>query len=175
MDGSTEQEFHDFVVTHSPALARLARLLVANPDAAKDLVQVVLLRAWRSWHRVSRAEDPDAYVRKILVNAAVSGRRRRWRGELPTSQVPELPAGDDYQRLADRDYLVGAVRALPPRQRAAVVLRYFCDLDDRAVADVPGCSVATVRSQISRALARLRVTAAPDGQPVTNPSRQESP
>jgi RNA polymerase sigma-70 factor (sigma-E family) len=153
LDGS----FHDYVVARGPALYRLARLLSADPAAAQDLVQTALLRAWTSWSRVRAADDPDAYVRRILVNAARSGWRRRWRGESPAEMVGAPSAADGYQQVDDREQLMAALRALPPRQRAAVVLRYFCDLDDPAIAGLLGCSATTVRSHISRALARLRV------------------
>ena len=156
---AAEREFHDFVVARSGALAGLARLLAADADAAEDLLQVVLLRAWRSWRRVRQAESPEAYLRKIMVNAAVSGWRRRWRAESPADPLPEMPSDDQYRAVADRDYVIRAVRALPARQRAAVVLRYFSDLDDAEIADALGCSVSTVRSQISRALTSLRVAA----------------
>jgi RNA polymerase sigma-70 factor (sigma-E family) len=155
----TDGHFHDFVMSRTPDLARLARLLSSDAGAAEDLVQVTLLRAWRSWPRVTGAADPDAYVRRIMVNAAVSGWRRRWRAEIPSGAVPLEATADPYQQVDDRDYLVRTVRTLPVRQRAAIVLRYFADLDDTAIADALGCSIATVRSQISRALARLRVTA----------------
>jgi RNA polymerase sigma-70 factor (sigma-E family) len=159
MGKAAEREFHDFVVARSGALAGLARLLAADADAAEDLLQITLLRAWRSWRRVRQAESPEAYLRKIMVNAAVSGWRRRWRAEAPVDPLPETPSDDQYGAVADRDYLIRAVRGLSARQRAAVVLRYFSDLDDAEIADVLGCSVSTVRSQISRALTSLRVTA----------------
>lgn len=155
----TDGHFHDFVMSRTPGLSRLARLLSPDSGAAEDLVQVTLLRAWRSWPRVTGAADPDAYVRRIMVNAAVSGWRRRWRAETPTDAVPPGVTADRFQQVDDRDYLVRTVQTLPARQRAAIVLRYFADLDDAAVADALGCSIATVRSQISRALAQLRVTA----------------
>jgi RNA polymerase sigma factor (sigma-70 family) len=110
-----------------------------------------------------------------MVNAAVSGWRRGWRAELAADPLPEAPAADQYRAVADRDYLIRAVRELPPRQRAAVVLRYFSDLDDAEIADALGCSVSTVRSQISRALTSLRVAASPGtarvpGEPGRKPS-----
>jgi RNA polymerase sigma-70 factor (sigma-E family) len=173
MGKAAEREFHDFVVERSGALAGLARLLAADHDAAEDLLQVALLRAWRSWRRVRQAEAPEAYFRKIMVNAAVSGWRRGWRAELPASPLPEVPAADQYSAVADRDYLIRAVRGLPPRQRAAVVLRYFSDLDDAEIADALGCSVSTVRSQISRALTSLRVAA--DAATVPVPGEPSGP
>lgn len=142
----------------APDLSKLARLLSSDPAAAEDLLQSTLLRAWRSWPKVRAATDRQAYVRRIMVNTASSGWRRRWRAEIPTNRLPETPVGDEGNRLAERDWLVRAVRGLPSRQRAAVVLRYFLDLDDTAIADMLGCSASTVRSQISRALVGLRVS-----------------
>jgi RNA polymerase sigma-70 factor (sigma-E family) len=169
MDGA----FHDFVVTEGPALYRLALLLSADQAAAHDLVQTTMLRTWKAWSRVSAADDQGAYVRRILVNAARSGWRRRWRHESPTGSVAAPTSDSDgYQRVEDREQLVGVLRRLPPRQRAAVALRYLCDLEDKAIADMLGCSETTVRSQISRALAKLRITY-PD--PVPRAPRPESP
>jgi RNA polymerase sigma factor (sigma-70 family) len=119
---------------------------------------------------VRAAADRPAYVRQIMANTAVSRWRRRWRVEVPVGRVPERPGVDGYREVEERDQLVRAVRQLPARQRAAVVLRYFAGLDDAAVAGMLGCSVATVRSQISRALARLRVTTA---AAETTPDREQ--
>jgi RNA polymerase sigma-70 factor (sigma-E family) len=152
-----EQDFHDFVVAGSTGLFRLARMLAADPQAGEDLLQATLLKTWSAWPRVRRADNPDAYVRRVMINLATKGRIRRWRGEVPTAALPDTPGPDEHAAVDDRDALTNAVRQLPPRQRAAVVLRYFADLDDAAVADALDCSVATVRSQISRALATLRV------------------
>jgi RNA polymerase sigma-70 factor (sigma-E family) len=152
-----EREFREFVTARSADLLRLARVLTVDRHAAEDLVQISLLSAWRSWSRVRAADDPDAYVRRVMVNAAAGGLRRRWRGEVPTERLPERAVGDQVGAIGDRDALVREVRALPPRQRAAIALRYFADLDDQDVADALGCSVSTARSQISRALDKLRV------------------
>ena len=153
LDGS----FNDFVKAEGPSLSRLARLLSGDSAAAEDLVQVALLRAWKSWPRVSAAEDRAAYVRRILVNAARTGWRRRWRFESPSGMISAPSAHDAFQQVDDRERLMEALRVLAPRQRAAVVLRYFCDLDDATIADLISCSPATVRSQVSRALAQLCV------------------
>ena len=157
MGRADDQDFHDFVVAGSAGLFRLARVLAPDPHAGEDLLQATLLKAWSAWPRVRRAENPEAYVRRVMVNIALKARRRRWRDETPTAVLPERPAADQLASVDDRDVLVAAIRGLPPRQRAAVVLRYFADLDDTAIADALGCSVATVRSQISRALVTLRV------------------
>lgn len=157
MREETERDFREFVTARSGPLFRLACALTADPHHAEDLVQTALFKAWRSWHRVRSADDPDAYVRRVMVNAATSGWRRRWRGEVPSDRLPELTSSDPVDLVGDRDALVRAVRALPAKQRAAIALRYFADLDDPAIADALGCSVSTVRSQISRGLATLRV------------------
>jgi RNA polymerase sigma-70 factor (sigma-E family) len=157
-----ERDFHDFVVARSSSLARLARLLSSDPHAGEDLLQSTLLKTWSAWPRVARAENPDAYVRRVMVNTAAKGLRRRWRGEVPTETLPDVAGPDASHTVDERDALTIAVRRLPPRQRAAVVLRYFADLDDQEIADALECSVATVRSQISRALAALRVRSADD-------------
>jgi RNA polymerase sigma-70 factor (sigma-E family) len=150
--------FHDFVVAEGPSLYRLALLLSEDSAGAQDLVQTALLRAWKSWPRMCAAENRAAYVRRILINSARTGWRRRWRMESPSGMISGPSAGDGYQQVDDREQLVQALRELAPRQRVAVVLRYFCDLDDASIADLLGCSQVTVRSQVSRALARLRVT-----------------
>jgi RNA polymerase sigma factor (sigma-70 family) len=106
---------------------------------------------------VCAAEDRAAYVRRILVNAARTGWRQSWRVESPSGMISAPLAHDAYQQVDDRERLMEALRVLAPRQRAAVVLRYFCDLDDATIADLLNCSPATVRSQVSRALARLRI------------------
>lgn len=94
--------FHDFVMTEGPSLYRLARLLSEDSAAAEDLVQVALLRAWKSWPRVCAAEDRAAYVRRILVNAARTGWRRRWRLESPSGMISAPSAHDAYQQVDDR-------------------------------------------------------------------------
>jgi RNA polymerase sigma-70 factor (sigma-E family) len=167
----SDGDFEAFVALAAPDLSRLARLLSSDPAAAEDLLQSTFLRVWRSWPKVRVATDRQAYVRRVMVNTASSGWRRRWRSEIPTYRLPETPIGDVGNRIVERDWLVRAVRSLPNRQRAAIVLRYFLDLDDAAIADLLGCSVSTVRSQISRALVGLRVSTSDPGvvrkQPTT--------
>lgn len=157
MRRADEQDFHEFVVAASAGLARLARMLSADPHASEDLLQATLLKTWSAWPRVRKTENPDAYVRRVMVNTAAKSGRRMWRGEVPTEVLPEPAQPDDTHTVDDRNALVDAVRRLPTRQRAAVVLRYFLDLSDQDIADSLGCSVTTVRSQISRALAAIRV------------------
>lgn len=148
--------FEEFVAYSSPRLARVAYLLTRDWPTAEDLVQTALTKAWFAWPRLH--DDPSAYVRKILVNTYLSWWRRRWRGEVPTAELPDHPGTRDETRAVDdRDALWAALGRLPRRQRAVVVLRYFEDLSEVEVADLLGCSVGTVKSQASKALAKLRV------------------
>ncbi|WP_410809631.1 SigE family RNA polymerase sigma factor [Micromonospora sp. 067-2] len=156
--------FDDFVVTRSRRLLRTAFLLTGDWASAEDLLQTALARAWEAWRRIDG--DPEPYVRRILVNAYASSWRRRWRGELPTADLPEAAAVADPQTsIDDRDRLWRALGRLPRRQRAVLVLRYFEDLSEAEISETLGCSVGTVKSQASRALARLRLdeTLAPEG------------
>ncbi|MBN6054425.1 SigE family RNA polymerase sigma factor [Nonomuraea sp. RK-328] len=149
-------DFERYVEQRSARLLRTAYLLCRDWATAEDLLQTALARAWLAWRRVGEAPDP--YVYRILANTHASWWRRRWRGEVPTGEPPEHAAADDaFRGLGDRDALRAALAALPPRQRAVIVLRYFEDLPDEEIAAVLGCSVATVRSQASRALAKLRL------------------
>jgi RNA polymerase sigma-70 factor (sigma-E family) len=156
--------FADFVGARSPRLLRTAYLLTHDWGLAEDLLQTALTRAWEAWRRIEG--DPEPYVRRILVNTYSSWWRRRWNGEHPTGQLPELPvSGDPNAVLDERDRIWQALRGLPRRQRAVLVLRYFEDLSEAEIADVLGCSVGTVKSQASRALAKLRLdeTLMPEG------------
>jgi RNA polymerase sigma-70 factor (sigma-E family) len=117
---------------------------------------------WPHWQRVAHDRDPDAYVRKVMVNTYSSWWRRKWRGEQPTSDLPETTtASDDYARADLADALRRLLPTLAPRQRAVLVLRYYEDLTETATAEVLGCSVGTVKSQTSKALARLRLSTDP--------------
>lgn len=163
----------DFVTAHGPALQRLARALVRSDADAGDLTQDVLAAALVHWARVSAAQEPLAYVRRMMVNAATSWWRRPARREAPTAsgQLPRPRtgpppafgsglgnhhAGDHAETHAQRDELLTALRALPRRQRAVVVLRYYEGLDDATIADTMGISASTVRSNATRAIAALR-------------------
>ncbi|WP_407344267.1 SigE family RNA polymerase sigma factor [Pengzhenrongella phosphoraccumulans] len=149
------EDFRGFVVDRQRALLRTAWLLTGNWSAAEDLVQAALIRAWPHWERVGGGVAAYAYVRQVMVNLSIDWRHRRWRGEVPTEHLPDVmrAAGTD---LDLQQVLVGAVRALPPRQRAVVVLRYFDDLSEIDTAAAMGCTVGTVKSQTSKALATLR-------------------
>ena len=145
-----------FVREHGAALARTAFLLTGDHQLAEDLVQTALAKVAVRWDRVAAKGHPGAYVRQTMVRTAIGWRRRRWRGEMPSGDVPETRAADDLVAVDRRDRLRRALLTLPPRQRAAVVLRFYEDRTEADVADLMGCSVGTVKSQTARALAHLR-------------------
>ena len=148
-------DFAPFVTARSDALVRTAYLLTGSWQSAEDLLQVALAKSWRAWPRLS--DQPEAYVRKVLLNTYLSWRRRRWHDEQPVAELPDRPAPDDVSSAADRAVLWDALRRLPPRQRAVVVLRYFEDRSEAETAELLGVSIGTVKSQHSKALAALRV------------------
>ena len=157
--GNDDSSFEDFVEGSSARLFTMARLLTGgNRAEAEDLLQGAYERAYRRWGRISRRADPERYVRQILVNASID----RWR---KIRRHPEIPlavsradprTADTAAAVADRDLLIRGLAALPPRQRAVLVLRYFEDLSEAETATMLGCSVGTVKSQAARGLARLR-------------------
>ena len=142
-----EQDFKDFVVGRQRSLLRSAYLLAGDWAAAEDLVQTALLRSWPHWGRLARQQGQEAYVRKVLLNAFLSGRRRRWRGEWATEVLPDRAAVPDLGGVDERTALLIALASLPPRQRAVVVLRHVDDLTERQTAAALGCAVGTVKSQ----------------------------
>ena len=157
MRDSAPAGFVDFVVARGSALHRTAVLLTRQEQTAQDLVQIALAKAWQSWSRIDG--NPEAYVRAIMVNEFASGWRRRWRSELPTADLPDLPhVEDDVDAVSTRQSLMAALATLPARQRAVVVLRFFHDYTEAATAEAMGTSVGTVKSQTFKALAALRVS-----------------
>lgn len=154
---------------HAP-MVRAAFLLTGSQHDAEDLVQDALVRVIGRWKRVAAADDPVAYANRILLNVFLSGRERRWRGEVPHADVPEEPGGAGYGRVEDRDRLRRALVSLPPRQRAAVVLRHYEQRSEAETAALLGCSVGTVKSLTSRGLAGLRARLEPDAR-----AREEAP
>jgi RNA polymerase sigma-70 factor (sigma-E family) len=172
VEATDADDFGQFMASRWPGLVRLAYGLTGDRWLAEDLAQGALASAYAAWWRVRRADDPDAYVRRILINACNS-RFRRGRAAENSRAMTELPdtgLADPSDIVGERAALVAAVRQLPPRQRAIVVLRYLEDLTDAQVAVVLGCSTGTVRSQASRALAKLRGSAALAGTGTPRPA-----
>lgn len=153
--GVDEVDVEAFVQARGPALQRTAYLLTGDWALAEDLLQTSLAKSYLAWGRI-RHVDPEGYVRKVMVNTHASWWRRRWRGERPTEQLPDTPRPDGTAAVDDRLALAVALRRLPPRQRAVIVLRYYNDLTEAATAEVLGCAVGTVKSQTNKALASLR-------------------
>jgi RNA polymerase sigma-70 factor (sigma-E family) len=154
---NTEPDFVDFVAARWTPLYRLAYLLTASPTSAEDLLQTTLEKAYMSWSRISRMEFPEAYVRRMLTNALVSSRRRAsWLHEVPSDAMPEAAREAIDVGVLDRSLLWPLISALPARQRAVIVLRYYEDLSEAQIADVLGCAPGTVKSQTSAAMKALR-------------------
>jgi RNA polymerase sigma-70 factor (sigma-E family) len=150
----TDDEFTDFVHATWSGLYRTAYLMLGEHQLAEDLVQTTLAKTYASWPKVNDRGAAPAYARIVLANTAASWfRKRGWRNENPSEQLPEAVTHPDP---SNRPAVVDALRALAPRQRAVVVLRYYDDLSVREVAHALGCSEGTVKSQTSDALARLR-------------------
>ena len=170
MGTAADEEFGDFMRGRWPAMVRLAYALTGDPGHAEDIAQAAFARAYAAWGRVSRAGDPDAYVRRIVINE----NRKRFRKH----RVPEDLHGDLAGPLAgqhdgqhggqhgeqhgpeERQALLDALGRLGARQRAVIVLRYWLDMSEAETAAALNCSVGTVKSQASRGLATLRKSAA---------------
>lgn len=142
----------EFVRLRYTDLARTAYLLTGSPEAAEDLLQSCLLRAIPKWDRIT---DPVTYLRRAMVNER-TGRWRRLRRELLRADPPDRVVPDATVPVAERAAVLAALRALPERMRAVLVLRYWEDLSEQTTAELLGCSVGTVKSQASRGLVRLR-------------------
>lgn len=149
-----DADFDAFVIARGPTLLRFGYVLTADAHLAQDLVQEALIKAHRRWLHAA-ADHPEAYVRRIMVNQLLSWRRRRSSGEI-AGALPDLPAPDAIATLGERELVWGVLSALPRRQRAVLVLRYYEDLADAEIATLLGCAEGTVRSLASRAFATLR-------------------
>ncbi|MEU1290177.1 SigE family RNA polymerase sigma factor [Kitasatospora sp. NPDC005856] len=151
-----DEEFSAFVAGSGRKLLRLAELLTGDPDRAKDIVQSALERAYLHWHRIT-GDDPTAYVRRIVVNQHRDWWRRRRNHELPIEHVPDRPLAEDLaERQAERALLRQALGTLTRRERTVVVLRYYGDLTEAAIAAELGIAPGTVKSTLHRAMSKLR-------------------
>ena len=152
--------FDEFVAFRLGALLRYATVVTCDPHLAEDITQDVLVRARARWERIRRVDAPERYVKRMVLNEFLSWRRRKAARVVPLAreQLDQFAgtAADPAATWDDRDAILRVVAGLPPRQRAAVVLRYYEDLPDDEIADLIGCRPVTVRSLISRALATLR-------------------
>jgi RNA polymerase sigma-70 factor (sigma-E family) len=146
------EEFSQYVAARGRALWRAAWLLTGDAQLAEDLAQTALAKAWPHFERVAANGSFEAYVRRAMVTTYVSWRGRRWVGEIPSDRVPDATTGE---QPVDLD-LVRALASLSRQQRAVVVLRYFADLTETDTAAALGCSVGTVKTHHTRAIAALR-------------------
>jgi RNA polymerase sigma-70 factor (sigma-E family) len=169
VSAESDEEFREFMRGRWPAMVRLAYGLTGDQGHAEDVAQAAFARAYASWARVARTGDPDAYVRRIVINENLSRFRKRRVAESLVDEVPDRPgrpgqraadAADPADALSDSSALLNALRRLGPRQRAVIVLRFWMDMSEAETAAALNCSVGTVKSQASRALAALRGSAA---------------
>ncbi|GIH14404.1 SigE family RNA polymerase sigma factor [Rugosimonospora africana] len=153
-----EREYGDYVEARAARLVRFAYLLCGDWHRAEDTVQNALTKLYLAWPRLTRTTAVDAYVRRIVLRVlADEGRLARFRRERPHDTLPEPPAAPDAtDTLGERIAVIEALRLLPPRQRAAVVLRFWEDQSIEQVAEALGCSIGTVKSQTTRGLQALR-------------------
>jgi RNA polymerase sigma-70 factor (sigma-E family) len=164
MRAQLDEEFRDFMHGRWPAMVRLAYALTGDQGHAEDVAQTAFARAYASWPKVRRTGNPDAYVRRIVINENLNRFRKhrvaeRLTGALSGSLAGSLAGADATRQYDDRSALIAALQRLGPRQRAVIVLRYWMDLTEAEIAAALGCSVGTVKSQAARALATLRHSA----------------
>ncbi len=152
-----EAAFHEFVAARSASLFRTALLMVGGDhQLAQDLLQESLVKTYVAWPRLRAVANAEAYARRVVVTTSISWWRRRSSHERPMDPLPELAVADLADSVAGRLDLWPLVQALPPRQRAAVVLRYCEDLSEAQTAELMGCSVGAVKKNASVGLAKLR-------------------
>jgi RNA polymerase sigma-70 factor (sigma-E family) len=154
-----EDEYREFVMSRLDRLRRTAYLLCRNWHTADDLVSITLGRLYRNWRRARAVDNVDAYVRAMLVNAYLDEGRRPWRRESASESLPVDVAEHPQRQIIDRAELTAMLTTLPPRQRAVVVLRFYCDMSVAEVAAMLGVSEGTVKSQAARGLQILRAAA----------------
>jgi RNA polymerase sigma-70 factor (sigma-E family) len=152
------EAYREYVVSRIDPMRRVAYLLCGDWHTADDLLSTALVKLFRQWRRVSAMDNPDAYLRRMLLRVWLDERRRPWRREHPTDVVPDrsVVGGEPTDQVDDRLAVLALLAELPPRRRAVLVLRYFCDLSVEQTAEELGCSTGTVKSQTARALDALR-------------------
>lgn len=155
MQPSDDEDFSAFVAARWASLVRVGVFLGCSPAEAEDLVQTTLLRCYRAWPRVRRADRVDAYVHRALVTTLAKSRRRLWRGEISTSQLPEQ-VGPAATAVSDaRADVLRALGRLSSEHREVLVLRFIGDLTERQTAETLGVPLGTVKSRVARALAAV--------------------
>jgi RNA polymerase sigma-70 factor (sigma-E family) len=155
-----ESEYVDFVTHHANGLCNTAYLLCGDWKRAEDATQEALLKLYRNWPRLQRKGAIGAYARKVVVSTTLDGLRRKSSTELVGGETffsSTTDPADPLSLLENRLLIIKALAALPTRQRACVVLRYFDELSVDETAEALGCSAGTVKSQTMRALEKLRL------------------
>jgi RNA polymerase sigma-70 factor (sigma-E family) len=168
-----DADFSEFFTSSWPRLFRVIHTVAGDAASAEDALQSAYAKAFASWRRVSSTNRPEAYVRRMALNELFAVRRRAWwRAERSDGGRPSGTHDSHDSGVVDRDAVWRAVLALPMRQRAVIVLRYYEDLSERDIAKILGCSAGTVKSQASDALATLRAAGA---HQLTDPSSTGDP
>ena len=150
--------FVEFVAARSAALHRSAYLMVGERQLAQDLLQEAFAKTYAAWPRLRDPAKAEAYTRKVITTTAISWYRRKSWQERPSDAIPDASREGHADEVAQRAWVWSALQALPPRQRAAIVLRYYEDLTEAQTAAALGCAVGTVKSQVHAGLATLRTT-----------------
>jgi len=149
--------FREYVLTRGSALLRMATMLTGNRADAEDLVQAALAKTYLAWAKINDHAAIDAYVRRAMVNTHISWWRRRRLEEYPTDELPDQAVADPARESDMAEVVRRALDRLPQRMRAAIMLRYFEDMTEPEIAAALGISLGTVKSTVSRAVARLRI------------------
>ncbi|HKD97837.1 MAG TPA: SigE family RNA polymerase sigma factor [Micromonosporaceae bacterium] len=173
MNATDTEAFREFVVSRSPALLRTAYLLVGDRDRAEDLLQTALVKTYLAWRRIRDTGAVEAYTRRVLMTTATSWWRRRTYLELP-GEVPDSlsqAAADAIDERLDRDTLWPHLLALPARQRAVLVCRFYEHMTLAETAETLGFTVGTAKSHLARALATLREDDLPHAETATGVHR----
>jgi RNA polymerase sigma-70 factor (sigma-E family) len=157
--GEDDAAFRDYVLARSTALLRMGTMLTGNRADAEDLVQAALAKTYLAWDKINDRAALDAYVRRAMVNTHISWWRRRRVEEFPTDDLPDQVVADHARDSDMAEVVRHALDRLPQRMRAAVMLRYFEDMTEPEIAATLGISLGTVKSTVSRAVARLRIDA----------------
>ena len=165
--GGEPEGLREFVAAVSPRLLRSAFAMTGELASAEDLVQGALVKVWRNWDKLQRADQPESYAQRIVLNEFLGDRRRRWSDEKPSSALPDAAVFDPVLvSVEDRLEMQRALQALTRGQRAVLVLRYLDDLSEGQTAELLGITVGTVKSQTARALSNMRAV-------LTQETRQE--
>jgi RNA polymerase sigma-70 factor (sigma-E family) len=157
--GLSDPEFGAYVTARGRALLRTAYLLTGNLPDAEDLLQAALAKTYLAWDRIEDRGALDGYVRRAMVNTHISWWRRRRVQEFPTDELPDQVIADPASDSDLQEALREAIDRLPQRMRTAVMLRYYEDMTEAEVAERLGVSLGTVKSTVSRAVAKLRIDA----------------